>query len=805
MQYEVARPTLRTMTHVPPPAEELRLIDAELWQLDARRVQLLTRRAWLVSHLPSLPPSRVPTAATPALHRPEATAPRVQNVLLLLGGLLLTIAAIAFTLVSWGHLGIAGRSLVLGAVTVAALVAPLPLLGRGLRSTAEAVAGLALALMVLDAYALHAVALTGVDATAYAAGASAVLAAVWTGYGLLPRTGALRLPLPAALTAAQLPLLLGAVAADAGRYGITGALLVTAACDTLVALRAPAGLVRIAATVGAYGMGVWGVLGAAWLSWTAGGPGAGAQAAALLLFAAGVALVAAWRDRAAGHAIGLSLAAGLLAVTALGGIVRPALPATWAVPAHLAFGISLLAAVRAKRLPEPVRRGLAIASAAVQGLAVLWVLPLLALTVLGPAGWAARAWSGAPGGARQAVSVGATWLPQLQTAPLVLASVAAVLALAVRTATWRPRALTGVLVLGWSALMVLPVVTDMPYPAALVVEALATAALLAVATRSGVTESTGLLPPLVLALVTSVSLAFLSLPTRSATVGVLTALTVLFAAVSLKQRLTTVTAPAALGYGAAWACAVGAAAGWAPQHTALLVLLVPAVAALFAARAADARTTVVVEVTGAAAGLLAIALAVSDPAMLSLVLSLSAVIASGTAVRADRRPAAYAATALFALAAWARLAAWGVTAPEAYTVPLSVPALVMGALRRRRDPQASSWVAYGPGLAATLIPSLATAWTDSYATRPWLLGAAALLVTLVGARHRLRAPLLLGGGVLVLDALHELAPYLIQITGLLPRWAPPALAGLVLLAVGATYEQRLRDVRRARNALGRMN
>jgi len=191
--------------------------------------------------------------------------------------------------------------------------------------------------------------------------------------------------------------------------------------------------------------------------------------------------------------------------------------------------------------------------------------------------------------------------------------------------------------------------------------------------------------------------------------------------------------------------------------------------------------------------------------MLSLVLSLSAVIASGTAVRADRRPAAYAATALFALAAWARLAAWGVTAPEAYTVPLSVPALVMGALRRRRDPQASSWVAYGPGLAATLIPSLATAWTDSYATRPWLLGAAALLVTLVGARHRLRAPLLLGGGVLVLDALHELAPYLIQITGLLPRWAPPALAGLVLLAVGATYEQRLRDVRRARNALGRMN
>ncbi|MYX40668.1 hypothetical protein GTW59_06150, partial [Streptomyces sp. SID89] len=79
----------------------------------------------------------------------------------------------------------------------------------------------------------------------------------------------------------------------------------------------------------------------------------------------------------------------------------------------------------------------------------------------------------------------------------------------------------------------------------------------------------------------------------------------------------------------------------------------------------DATTTVAVEVTGTVAALLAIGLAVTDPAMLSLVLSLSAVIAAGTAVRADRRPAAYAATALFALAAWVRLAGWGVTAPEA--------------------------------------------------------------------------------------------------------------------------------------------
>jgi hypothetical protein len=62
----------------------------------------------------------------------------------------------------------------------------------------------------------------------------------------------------------------------------------------------------------------------------------------------------------------------------------------------------------------------------------------------------------------------------------------------------------------------------------------------------------------------------------------------------------------------------------------------------------------------------------------------------------------------------------------------------------------------------------------------------------------------LGGSVLTLDALHELAPYIVQVTDALPRWVLPALAGLLLLALGATYEQRIRDVQRMRNVLGKM-
>ncbi|MGC9544113.1 SCO7613 C-terminal domain-containing membrane protein [Streptomyces sp. UG1] len=876
------------MTHIPPPAEELRLLDFELRQLDARRAQLLHRRAWLVTALQAATPPSAPAPVAPP--RPEASAPRVQNVLLALGGVLLTIAAMAFTLVGWGHLGIAGRALVLGGATVAVLAAPVPLLKRGLRSTAGSVAGLGLALTVLDAYALHEVGLPDVDATGYAAAASAVLAALWTAYGLLPRTSKLRLPLPAALVAAQLPLTLWAVAADAGLFGITAAVLVTAGFDTGVALRVPAGSVRITAAIGAYGMGAWGVWAAGWLSWTATGPSAAARAAALLLFAAGIALTAAWQRVAEQQAGGLAVTAGLLTVAALGGTARSALPEAWTVPAYLACGIALLATVRVDRLPETVRGGLTRASVAVQGLAVLWTLPLVGIALLGPVAWMERVWSGAPGDVRQAVTVYASWPPNAETVPVVLAIVAAVLLVAMRDAAWRPRALTGALLPAWATALVLPAVLEVPYAVGLVAlgvttaGALATAAWLppvkhvgpgtatvepsvaseesvaaaaepsatweesstatakpstaseesATATAKPSATSEGLSAAAaepstaaqepsapsapvgfptprstatVLALLTSLPLAFLSLSTEPATLAVLSALTALFAAASWKRHLTPFTAPAALAYATALACATGAAAGWAPQYTALLVLAVPVAAALLAARLGDARAAVPVEVAGAFAALLAVGLAAAtaDLPMLALVLALCGVITAGTAIRPDRRPVGYASAALFVLATWVRLAAWDVGMPEAYTLPVTVPALLVGALRRRRDPQVSSWTAYGPGLAATLVPSLLAAWGDVHWTRPLLLGLAALAITLLGARHHLQAPLLIGASALALDALHELAPYIAQVTDALPRWVPPALAGLLLLALGATYEQRLRDVRRMRDVLGRMS
>ncbi|WP_159766317.1 SCO7613 C-terminal domain-containing membrane protein [Streptomyces sp. HM190] len=828
------------MTHFPSPAEELRLLDTELRQLDARRAVLLNRRAWLVNALYAQAAGQSHPSARPTARDPEATAPGVQNVLLILGGVLLTVAALAFTLVSWGHLGIAGRSLVLGGVTLTALATPVALLRRGLRSTAEAVAGLGMALTVLDAYALHEVALPGTDGTGFAAAASAVLAATWAAYGLaVGRTApqavgdsrdrasagdaegspsadagagrarvALRLPLPFALVAAQLPLLLWVSALGAGVETVTAVVLVTAAADSAVALRARVTPVRVVALVGAFGWGAWGVLAAGWLSWAATGPGSAARAAALLALAAATALAVARLSPRPGPALGTALTGGLLAVAALGGVLRAVLPDVWTVPGYLLCGVALLAVVRTG-LPDAVRRGLVLSSVVVQAVAVVTALPAVAVTLLGPVGWVEHLWSGTPADARAAVTVGAPWPPLTATVPLVLTVVAGASALAGRTAAWRTPALVGALVLGWATALVVPAVLEIPYPAGLSAQGAVVVALLVVAARVRPASGPGLRVPLsltavLLALVTSVHLALAALAAEAATLTVLAGAAALFALAAWRTDLGPLTAPAALVHGTALTCAVGASADWETAHTALLVLVVPAVAALVAARLGASPATVPVEVTGAAAGLAAIALSVTDAPMLALTLALCGVVAAGTAVRPDRRNVGYAAAALLVLASWVRLAAWEVGSPEAYTLPVTVLALAVGLLRRRRDPAASSWTAYGPGLAATFLPSLAAAWGDAHWLRPLLLGTAALAVTLVGARHRLQAPLLLGGATLTLVTLHELAPYIAQVVDALPRWAPPALAGLVLLAAGATYEQRLRDARRVRDVFGKM-
>ncbi|MGA4945088.1 SCO7613 C-terminal domain-containing membrane protein [Streptomyces cinereoruber] len=914
-----------------PPADELVLVDRELAQLEARRTQLLARRAWLVQVL--YRPARAATPrwpVTPAAPAADSTPRSAQNVLLTLGGTLLTIAAVAFTLVSWGSMGIGGRAAVLCAVTGAALSAPVVLLRRGLVSTGESVAVLGLVLTVLDAYALHRVALSDTDGLGYAAVASAVLAGAWAAYGsALPR---LRVPLPAGVVAAQLPLPLGVLAAGGGATAFAWAALVTAAADGAVVLWTRPLPVRITAGAGAALLGGWALLTGGWLSFSS--PWSGAP---LLLAGAAVCLYAAWRKP--GWAVAVSVVAGLAVVAALGGLLRSAVPGDWAVPGYVLCGLVLASVWRAgvgARLPRGVRTGLTGAGAATVALGLLWALPPVAGGALGPLARTTEVWSG------EHTGPGLVAYPA--TAALVLAVVAAALASVPRL--W---ARCGALALVWALLTALPVAPGLPYAATLALQLLTTAAALWIAVRpapltrglprpgttpaaspdarttaarttgptnrpataatgpSGVSatgpaepptsgpsapgpadrpasgpvgtpvadpsapsapgpadrpasgpatspasgpagqSAGGSVPPPPSApprapgagfgapgtgwmsprprpqasaaepgtvlgwvayaggLVSAAGAVALALDVRGATFLALGAVLGLLTGVAVlgTGARRAVSACGAVLAAAGLVFAGAAAAGLEAHWTGLALLLVPAATAAVGATARPVALPV--EITGAAVGLSALGLAASRPAFLALVLALGGVIAAATAVRPERRLfASWAAAGLFLLAAWVRLGAWGVTTPEAYTLPVTVPALVVGFLRRRRDPEASSWTAYGPGLAVTLLPSLGAAWTDPEWVRPLVLGVAALVVTLLGARFRLQALLLLGGTVLALDGLHELAPYVVQVVGALPRWLPPALAGLLLLAVGATYEQRLRDARRLRERLARM-
>ncbi|MFE3557412.1 SCO7613 C-terminal domain-containing membrane protein, partial [Streptomyces sp. NPDC059193] len=520
-----------------------------------------------------------------------------------------------------------------------------------------------------------------------------------------------------------------------------------------------------------------------------------------LLAAAALGSAAGWREPRAWPA---APAGGLAAVVALAGPARPELAPDWAVLAYLLAALPLLAAVRVRALPGPVRRGLAGAGAVAAGLAALAAASAVAPVLLARAGVLAEVWA-ATDPARDPFWPGAA----VPVTLLVAAGAAGWLS----RVSARPEAATvaapAAVVLAWAGLFAAPELLGLPVAAVFAVQTAVTGAAGVLALRAPGRAAAIAAAGCALLGAGNVSLG--ALDGRGSTFavwGLLGAGCAAGAAYAAAARpVRAGAAVCAVGYATGLLVAAAAVTDLAVVWWALPVLAVPAAVAALGPRLGAVR--VPAEIAAGAAGALAVALSAGRAGTLALVLALAGVICSGAAVRADRRVLGWAAGALFAAATWVRLAEAGVTAPEAYTLPVTVPALVLGFLRRRGDLAASSWAAYGPGLAATLLPSLLAVLAGSQAgtaswLRPLLLGLAALAVTLVGAQRRLQAPLLLGGGTLAAVALHELAPYVVQLAGALPRWVAPALAGLLLLAVGATYEKRLRDARRLRDAIGRL-
>ncbi|KQP65596.1 SCO7613 C-terminal domain-containing membrane protein [Nocardioides sp. Leaf285] len=189
-------------------------------------------------------------------------------------------------------------------------------------------------------------------------------------------------------------------------------------------------------------------------------------------------------------------------------------------------------------------------------------------------------------------------------------------------------------------------------------------------------------------------------------------------------------------------------------------------------------------------------------AALALHLTLvGALVVAAALLRVERRPAGWLGGTLLTAASWVRLADAGVTQPEAYALPAALALLVLGALRLRSDPAASTRSALGSGLLLATVPSLLRVVVDDpVSPRALLLGLACLGLVLLGARLRLAAPLVVGvvvGGVLVLA---EAAPWAAQT----PQWVLLGLTGTLLTVVGVTWERRLAQVRAGSAYLARL-
>ncbi|SDY02765.1 hypothetical protein SAMN05661080_02069 [Modestobacter sp. DSM 44400] len=166
---------------------------------------------------------------------------------------------------------------------------------------------------------------------------------------------------------------------------------------------------------------------------------------------------------------------------------------------------------------------------------------------------------------------------------------------------------------------------------------------------------------------------------------------------------------------------------------------------------------------------------------------------TGYAARAGRRGVRAAGCAALVAAAWLAVASAGPHVVEGWSLPAAAGLLLFSG---RRLVDAPSWPAWGPALLTGFVPSVALAGTEPGTVRLLLVVAAATLTTTAATNWGVQAPFVVGAGALVVVAVG-------RVVEALPRsgLVAVAVAGALLLAVGASYESRRRQ---AVDAVGRV-
>lgn len=771
-------------------------VAARLWQVDQQLAGLGVERERLLTQLrsgevgvetPVLQRPAAPAQAQPRPHR-ETSPERVQNTLLTLGAVLLALAGVVFTAVTYRHLGVVGRAAVLLTLTATAGWAPVALSRRGLGASAEAVGAVALALSVLDAVSLRRAGVgDGLDGRTYALIASTVLTGMAGGYSRLVPLQVTRAA-TVVLAQAPVPLLLARLEVDAWTVGVV--LSCQAALDLLAAAGTPWSRThRITALVAAGPLTLV-AFGASMAAVTDDDRGG---SLGLVAIAAVLALAAALAREA-----NLQVLASLPVVPLLGGaaIVAVRTDLSHAQQPLALVAVTLVALQATALLPQARRLGPTLSALALAAVTLLVEGEAVTQALTGPLTWLADPWTRTADGAREALSPHLAWSGTVVT--LVVLAGTAVAAVAAGLLLERvDAALPAAGLLLVVAAVTLPLGLATSYRDALVL-------LLVVATLLGVAgvlllNRMRLVGIALVASATATSLvaAEWSTADEDATLVVLPLVAALVAGLSV--RLPSVLTGLALLLGGAELAAVGAWRDLAVEQVGALLLAAAATAVAVSFTFRDLHRIGAEAAAVVLAGT-SVALASPDPGWLSWTLAGAGLLALAVSVRPDRREVGLVGALLLSASSWVRFADAHVVSPEPYVAPIVVLALLLGRLRRRTHPSLDTLPAYGPGLTFALVPTLLRSFVDDTPTRGVVLLVVCVAVVLAGARTRTRAGLVVGAAVAVVDALNLTAPY----AEALPRWLPLALLGLLLVVLGATYEQRLRDLKRIRDRYERL-
>ncbi len=743
---------------------------------------------------------------TPLRPSPESRPEVVRDVLLWLGSALVAVAALTFALFAWRRLGDTGRAgLLFGATLLAG--AGTAATRRRLPATAEALAGLTLALFLVDWFVLRRGGVAGgLSAAAWWSMGTGVAAGLATAAARW-----LRLQAVAAAVLVQVSaVLVVTLAADAGWTIALGLAFVAFPLATVagrlshdrvwlpaaIALTAGSGLMELVALgvvddLFRLGDGTTSVRLAGVLAVMAVPPAGGR-----------LTIAASTKQWVLDGLVALSAACVLGAVASLLAAAASSSTALLAAVAVLGtVGIGV-----ARILPPLLNRGCFYAAGSALGVAVLGLLNPVLQAVGGPVSRLGEPW-GTTLGADARAYLSPTFT---EVDPAFGASVVALLSLAVAAglaiAPGRGRRLVPPLpgyVTGAAAVTGLvatvPLAAGSPVWAATLIAAaggLAAMGSTAIADRRGLR-----LPSLVLAgaaVVLGICATGWALATEAATIaflafaaGAATAAAGLSRTARFRQALGAIAAVAAVGLLAAVAVSAGATSGQLGLVIATASGAVLASGALWRYEQAEGMA---IEATGGCGLLLGSSLAAAQEPWLALALTASVAWLMVAGNRPARRHYLWAGASAGVAATWAWLAVADVTLVEAYTLPATAVALVAGVSARRRLAQLSSWSAFGSGLSIGLIPSLGLVLARGGLARPLALSVASLFVLLAGARARLQAPLVLGGATLLVLAVDALWPVAAQV----PRWVTIGTVGLLLLWLGATAEHRLSELREVR-------